>query len=349
MVIAGLYYLMSIGMITSGFGLMLFSLALPFVIFNFIAIFKNKKRGLGIKIPVISFGIALIAMITGGNLVPPSSNNGVQASVKQAEPVSEAKKENTDNGKLVTSSTALPSQEPKQAQVLLESSKEATQQSSRVKAVVVKVVDGDTFEIESGKRVRLIGIDTAESVHPDQSRNTEFGKTASAYTKSMLEGKVVYLEKDVSETDKYGRLLRYVYLENGTFYNELLVKEGMAKPATFPPDVKYADVFVKAQQYARENNIGLWAIDTNKTVQNTPTPYQPQPTQTPYTSNNQTNNNVKQYVGANGKGLIKGNINSKKERIYHIPGGQYYDKTIAEEWFETEQDARNAGYRPSKR
>jgi micrococcal nuclease len=125
---------------------------------------------------------------------------------------------------------------------------------------VTRVVDGDTIIVDGDKRVRLIGINTPESVHPDKAKNTEFGKMASAYTKSKLEGKMVRLEKDVSETDRYGRLLRYVYLPDGTFFNELLVKEGYAKLSTYPPDVKFTDIFVAAERYARENNKGLWAL-----------------------------------------------------------------------------------------
>jgi len=126
---------------------------------------------------------------------------------------------------------------------------------------VKRVIDGDTFETENGQKVRMIGIDAPESVHPDKEKNTEFGKEASKFLKELLEGKSVRLEKDVSETDRYGRLLRYVYLADGTFVNELIVKEGYARVSTYPPDVKFADVFVEAERYARENNKGLWAFD----------------------------------------------------------------------------------------
>lgn len=190
---------------------------------------------------------------------------------------------------------------------------------------VTNVIDGDTFKIMYGGKevsVRLIGVDTPESVHPDATKNTEFGKVAAEYTKNKLTGKKVRLVKDVSETDKYGRLLRYVYFEDGTFFNELLVKEGYAKVATYAPDVKFADVFVKAEQYARQNNKGLWSLTDNQTT----------PTSTP------TNH-----------GLIKGNISSTGEKIYHVPGGAYYDKTVAEEWFYTEEEAQAAGYRKSQR
>lgn len=193
---------------------------------------------------------------------------------------------------------------------------------------VLRVVDGDTFKVtHNGQEVsvRMIGVDTPESVHPDAEKNTEFGKLASEFTKSKLEGKTVKLVKDVSEKDMYGRLLRYVYLEDGTFYNELLVKEGYAKVSTYPPDVKYADVFVEAERYARENNKGLWAI-TDDTSTPTPSP-----------------------APAASTGKIKGNISSSGEKIYHMPGGAYYDQTDAEEYFDTEEQAQAAGYRKSSR
>lgn len=126
------------------------------------------------------------------------------------------------------------------------------------KVSVERVVDGDTIKLSTGEKVRLILVNCPESVHADESKNTEFGKIASDYTKGILEGQTVYLEKDVSETDQYGRLLRYVYLEDGTFFNEQLVKEGYAQVATFPPDIKYLDLLQEAERYAREHELGLW-------------------------------------------------------------------------------------------
>ena len=126
------------------------------------------------------------------------------------------------------------------------------------KAKVTRVVDGDTIIINNNERVRLILVNSPESVHPDESKNTKFGEKASNFTKKILENKIIYLEKDVSNRDKYDRLLRYVYLEDGTLFNELLVKEGYAKITTYPPDIKYKDIILKAQKYARENNKGLW-------------------------------------------------------------------------------------------
>lgn len=125
---------------------------------------------------------------------------------------------------------------------------------------VIRVVDGDTLVIEyNGKneKVRLIGVDTPESVHPDETRNTEFGEKVSNYSKSKLEGNEIQIEFDVQERDKYGRLLCYVYIE-GQMYNKLLLKEGLAKVATYPPNIKYVDEFVKIQKQARQNGKGMW-------------------------------------------------------------------------------------------
>lgn len=123
---------------------------------------------------------------------------------------------------------------------------------------VERVVDGDTIVVAEKRKVRLILINAPESVHPDKKRNSEYGKRASAYLKDLLEGKTVYLERDVSDTDRYGRLLRYVYLPDGTLINEKIVMDGYANLSTYPPDVKYVHIIQAAEQFARENNLGLW-------------------------------------------------------------------------------------------
>ena len=126
---------------------------------------------------------------------------------------------------------------------------------------VVRVVDGDTIVVKlNGKdeKVRFLLIDTPESVHANASKNTEFGKVASDFTKNLLEGKQVSLEFDVAERDKYGRLLAYVYLDD-QMVNETLLKEGMAKVAVFQPNVKYVDQFRKLEKEAQENKVGIWS------------------------------------------------------------------------------------------
>lgn len=131
-------------------------------------------------------------------------------------------------------------------------------------AEVVKVVDGDTFEARidgQNYKVRMIGIDTPETVDPRRPVGC-FGKKASAETKRLLEGKEVILAKDVSETDKYNRLLRYVYLPigdgNNLFINDYLIRQGFAKILTYPPDIKYNSRFLEAEREARDNLRGLW-------------------------------------------------------------------------------------------
>ena len=136
-------------------------------------------------------------------------------------------------------------------------------------ARVVRVVDGDTIVVDRGRgneKVRYIGMDTPETVKPGTP--VEFmGKEASAANSAMVKDKTVILEKDVSETDQYDRLLRYVWVDGGsgsrtTMVNLALVQEGFAQADTWPPDVRYADVFVAAQRLAREQGLGLWGQET---------------------------------------------------------------------------------------
>lgn len=132
---------------------------------------------------------------------------------------------------------------------------------------VAHVVDGDTIKLESGEVVRYIGIDTPETVDPRKPVQC-YGKEASAKNKELVEGKEIRLEKDISETDKYGRLLRYVWLDD-VLINELLVREGYAQSSSYPPDVKYQDRFLEAQGLARDENKGLWGDACNTTTQST--------------------------------------------------------------------------------
>lgn len=129
-------------------------------------------------------------------------------------------------------------------------------------------------------KVRYIGIDTPETVHPTRGEEP-YGREACAKNKELVEGKVVRLEKDVSETDKYGRLLRYVYVDD-LFVNAQLVRLGYAQVATYPPDVKYQDLFLQLQREAREVGRGLWAIAEEAAPTPAPTlPPAPEPTPTP--------------------------------------------------------------------
>lgn len=125
-------------------------------------------------------------------------------------------------------------------------------------ATVTRVVDGDTIRVAiDGReyRVRYIGIDTPE-VDPTQSIGC-FGREASERNRELVERTVVGLEKDVSETDQFDRLLRYVWVGD-VMVNATLLDEGYALASTYSPDVKYADNFATLQAQAREQSRGLW-------------------------------------------------------------------------------------------
>lgn len=199
-------------------------------------------------------------------------------------------------------------------------------------AVVKRVVDGDTFETNEGKKVRLIGVNTPEKY----GKVEYFGVEASEFSTKQLEGRSVYMFKDVSETDRYGRLLRYVFIQGTSeMYNETLLNEGYANVMTYPPDVLFTKQFLKLEQQARSANAGLWgdagdepgnknAGAGSETAENTAAAECAEPT-------------------------IKGNINAKKEKIYHVPGGSSYNQTKAEVMFCTEEEAVAAGFRKSAR
>lgn len=128
--------------------------------------------------------------------------------------------------------------------------------------VVTKVVDGDTFWIddgsEKGLKIRLIGVDAPESRKSRNKTIGAFGKESKAYATKLLQNKKVRLEYEVGKYDQFKRTLAYVYLEDGSFVNAILVKEGYAKVMTVPPNVKYADLFLKLEREAMKKQKGLW-------------------------------------------------------------------------------------------
>ncbi|MEX1997247.1 MAG: thermonuclease family protein [Candidatus Andersenbacteria bacterium] len=212
----------------------------------------------GVKIAIFSvIGVIVLLVLIGSASDSPTPSptpvveNTTEENVVEAEPV---EAESEDVGQV--EGTTTPGEEAK----------------------VVRVIDGDTFEIEGGQTIRIITTDTPETVHPSQPVEC-MGKEASAKTKELIEGKTVRLEKDVSETDRYGRLLRYVYLEDGRMLNEVLIQEGFANAVSHPPDVKYLDRLRAAEQSAKNNKWGLWSgvCDTVAPVTNT------QPTKAPTT------------------------------------------------------------------
>ena len=157
-----------------------------------------------------------------------------------------------------------------QGNVQIQESKEAEQGTvALTSSTVIKVIDGDTFKASFGNgasevKIRLIGMDTPESVHADETKNNEYGVMSSDYTKSLLqEGQTVYVEYDKEMTDKYGRTLAYVWLSQDTtvLYNMLnarLIADGYAYDKVYEPNDKYADVFHTLRISSQEAGNGLW-------------------------------------------------------------------------------------------
>lgn len=211
-----------------------------------------------------------------------------------------------------------------------------TQSPNTITAEVTKVVDGDTIKVKVGNReetVRLLLIDTPETVHPDKPVQP-FGPEASAFVEEMLEGETVELEKDVSERDRYGRLLAYVYID-GESVQKMLLERGLARVAyIYEPNVKYVEEYRAVQEEAQREGKGIWSIED--------------------------------YVQEDGFNEMKGGVTEEQEEegwddvsdkrfiasrnsdVYHeigCPGGANQIKEENAIYFETEEEAIDSGRR----
>ena len=136
---------------------------------------------------------------------------------------------------------------------------------------VAYVYDGDTIKLDNGEKVRFIGIDAPEAHendkllkdvrhrHSNGQVQLAMGREASRFARSLLASQQVRLEFDVEKRDKYGRLLAYLYLPDGTFVNEKIIRQGYAYPLTIPPNVRHAREFKQWFDEAREAKRGLWS------------------------------------------------------------------------------------------
>ncbi len=213
--------------------------------------------------------------------------------------------------------------------------------------LVTRVVDGDTFDVNINgqtKRIRLIGVDTPETVDPRKPVQC-FGKEASNKAVELLLNKKVKLDADSTqgETDKYGRLLRYAIREDGLFYNKWIIENGYAHEYTYNTPYKYQTEFKKAEQEAQSQKRGLWADNACPTAPAeepkpvvTPTPVAPVTSEpTPATPTQSC--------------TIKGNISSDGRKLYHLSNCPSYSRTVIDEgagekWFCSEQEATQAGW-----
>ena len=137
---------------------------------------------------------------------------------------------------------------------------------SQIRSVgnVVDIVDGDTLKVQIENEiytVRLIGIDTPETQHPSVEKQC-YGDEATAYLTSLVKGKEVVLYKDTSNTDRYGRLLRYIW-EDDLFVNGQIVKNGYGFAKGYPPDIQHQELLNSYETLAKDNNLGLWSSICN--------------------------------------------------------------------------------------
>jgi len=223
------------------------------------------------------------------------------------------------------------------------------------KARVLHVDDGDTIEVAANgqtHKVRYIGIDAPEVGEPCYTEATQFNSYLV-----VSQAKVVYLEKDSSEVDLYGRLLRYVWVigpDKYTMVNAELVAMGYAIAKAYPPDTRYQPFLTQMQQQAQQAGLTLCRPTPTPTLTAIPTvtpTRKPQAvTATPAIPAGCPQGCVTAPPGC----VIKGNISSSSgERIYHIPGQRYYEQTKiepdkGERWFCTEEEALANGWRKSK-
>ncbi|MEK5146365.1 thermonuclease family protein [Psychrobacillus sp. FSL K6-4615] len=208
--------------------------------------------------------------------------------------------------------------------------------TNQIAVEVVEVIDGDTIKVKYNgdiEKVRYLLIDTPETNHHTLGKQP-FGEEAKQRNKEILKSGNVTIEFDVgNRLDDYGRMLAYVYVD-GESVQETLLEEGLARIAyIFPPNTRYLDKFEEASKVAKERSIGIWETDNYVTNRG-------------FNNEVLTNNNAEEK-STNEQCNIKGNINRQGKKIYHIPSGKYYEQTNPEEWFCTEQDAIQAGFKKS--
>lgn len=184
---------------------------------------------------------------------------------------------------------------------------------------VVRVIDGDTIVLGSGQRVRYIGVDTPEIHHPRRPVEC-LGRSAARRNRALVEGKVVLLRRDVRDKDRYGRLLRYVYLTDAAgrprgFVNEILIREGWARARFYPPDLHEKKRLLRAEKQAKRQGRGIWNLPR---------------------------------VARRSAGVLA----DTESRVYHRPGSQgYEDLRCSRRWryFPSAFKARKAGYRAARK
>jgi len=296
----------------------------------------------------IAFGwLFALSSISSGSTLPPSPSTPPQPFVVQQEQPATPSITATSATTNTVVETPVATITPVQDTSPNEPTTTPPQPSPRQETTsysVVRVIDGDTVDIlYNGKteRIRLIGVDTPETVDPRKPVQC-FGKEASAKLTSLLASKQVVLEIDATqgERDAYGRMLAYLFLPDGTHVNLALLEQGYAHEYTYRTPYKYQSSFKEAASQAREAKLGLWADatcagDTTKAA-TTPViaPVTPKPTPVPTpTPTVQT------------QGVVK----KSNTAICHGPGTTYYDRTIHFTSYATMEECLRSGGRLPKR
>ncbi len=202
---------------------------------------------------------------------------------------------------------------------------------------VVGITDGDTIKVRVGsttERVRVIGLDA-----PELKGAECWSQKASSRMQSLVQSRSVQLVRDPTQDDRdrYGRLLRHVVTADGRLVAQALIEGGFAREYTYDRAYSHRDAYLAAQQRARAKRLGVWSAACAA-----PPAVAPAPTVAP-----------RAPAGPAGGCVIKGNVSSSGEKIYHVPGGGSYDVTVitaskGERWFCSEQEAEAAGWRKAR-
>ncbi|MDO5711704.1 MAG: thermonuclease family protein [Micrococcales bacterium] len=208
---------------------------------------------------------------------------------------------------------------------------------------VVGITDGDTIRVRvdgTTQRIRVIGIDT-----PELAQRECFAREAASAMQSLAQSRSVRLEVDPTQADRdrYGRLLRHVVLPDGRLAAQVLIAGGFGREYTYAADYAHQAAFRSAESSARNAGLGVWSAGCAQRSAPSPSPAANRVAATP-----------KRVVAAPpGSCDIKGNISGGGEKIYHVPGGRSYGKTVispsnGERWFCSESQASAAGWRAAR-
>ncbi|NMH75017.1 nuclease [Bacillus sp. RO2] len=224
----------------------------------------------------------------------------------------------------------------------IENLEDTEHEYKRTEVPLVRVIDGDTIKVKINNKeenIRFLLIDTPETNHPKMDGPQPFGPEAKKFLEEFMEGGKVEIELDVSERDHYGRILAHVYV-NGLSAQEELLERGLARVAyIFPPNTRYVDSYQVIQKKAQAQGIGIWSVENYAQEDG----FFPEYVEDPEIKAPAEEKPVSDSC------TIKGNISSSGEKIYHVETGAYYDRTIPEACFNTEEEAKKAGYRKSMR